>query len=88
MLVFGYPTRQQKDRPKPLRCDPEHIVHENGYRRMEGPELRRMLRNRPGHLTYEAWCQALYSRKFNTDFSKEMTRSVEAYLEDFRYGTK
>lgn len=28
MLVFGWPTQQQKDRVKPQRCAMEHIVHE------------------------------------------------------------
>ena len=43
MLVFGWPTQQQKDRPKPQRCAMEHIVHENGYRTMDGAELRENL---------------------------------------------
>ena len=88
MVVFGYPTRQQMDRPKPPRCDLESIVRENTYRRMEGSELRQMLRGKPGHQSYEAWCQAFCSRKYNSDFSKEMTRSVEAYLSDFQYKTE
>ena len=38
MLVFGWPTQQQKDRVKPQRCAMEHIVHENGYTRLRsGP---------------------------------------------------
>ena len=84
MLVFGYPTQQQLDRPKPSRCDMKHIVHENGYRRMDGPELRQMLRDKPGQQTFEEWCQAFCARKYNSDFSKEMTRSVEVFLNDFR----
>ena len=43
MLVIGVPTHQQLERPKPGRCDLKHIVHENTYRRMDGPELREML---------------------------------------------
>ena len=35
MLVFGFPTEQQIQRPKPQRAAMEHIVHENGYRRMD-----------------------------------------------------
>ena len=31
MLVLGYPTKQQLDRPKPPRHDVSHMVHENGY---------------------------------------------------------
>ena len=36
MLVFGYPTEQQKERSKPERCDMEYIVHKNGYKSMDG----------------------------------------------------
>ena len=38
MLVLGRPTQQQKARPKPGRCGLKHIVHENGYRRMDTGE--------------------------------------------------
>lgn len=37
MLVLGWPTRQQRERPKPARFAQKHIVHENAYRRMAGP---------------------------------------------------
>lgn len=83
MLVFGHPTQQQLDRPKPVRCPMEHIVHENGYRRMERAELRKLLRDKPEQKTYEEWCQAFCARKYNSDFSREMTRSVAEYLRQF-----
>ena len=35
MLVLGYPTKQQQERPKPARCPMKQIVHENGYRSMD-----------------------------------------------------
>ena len=31
LLVFGYPTEQQKERQKPQRADMRYIVHENRY---------------------------------------------------------
>ena len=83
MVVFGYPTQQQKDRPKPERVRLEHIVHENGYRRMDGEELRKMFEGKTGTQPYEPWMQAFCSRKYNSDFSKEMSRSVQQYLESF-----
>lgn len=83
MLVFGYPTRQQLERPKPVRCPMEQIVHTNGYRRMQSGELRTLMGNKPGNQTYEAWCQAFCQRKYNSDFSREMTRSVTEYLKQF-----
>ncbi len=39
MAVFGYPTQQQIDRQKPSRVEMRHIVHENGYRHMDGDKL-------------------------------------------------
>lgn len=83
MAVFGYPTQQQKDRPKPQRCDLKHIVHENGYRSMDSEELKEMFTYKSGVRSYEEWLTAFCNRKYNSDFSKEMTRSVGEYLKQF-----
>lgn len=83
MLVFGYPTEQQKTREKPKRAEMKHIVHENGYRRMNGEELRELFGAKPLGKEYTAWMQAFCNRKYNSDFSKEMTRSVAEYLKKF-----
>ena len=87
MLVFGYPTRQQQERTKPQRVEMSHIVHENGYRCMDGQELRDMFTPRAGLKGYDAWMQAFCERKYNSDFSREMTRSVGVYLNDFKEQT-
>lgn len=84
MLVFGWPTQQQKDRVKPQRCAMEHIVHENGYRTMDGAELRDTFGYKAGNTPFDQWCTAFCNRKYSSDFSKEMTRSVEEYLNQFR----
>ena len=83
MLVFGWPTKQQKERQKPERCDLKHIVHENTYRSMDGAELRAMFAHECKNRTYEEWCSAFCKRKYNSDFSREMSRSVAKYLEQF-----
>ena len=83
MLVFGYPTKQQLERKKPERVEMSHIVHENGYRVMKGEELREMFAPKAGVREYEDWMKAFCARKYNSDFSKEMTRSVEVYLKEF-----
>lgn len=83
MLVFGYPTQQQKDRKKPERVAMKHIVHENTYREMDGDELREMFGSHAKERTYEGYMKAFCNRKYNSDFSKEMTRSVKKYLDDF-----
>lgn len=83
MLVFGYPTRQQAERPKPERAELTYIVHENGYRQMTPKEKEMMFGPKAGNRSYQEWMQAFCKRKYNSDFSKEMTRSAEVYLKDF-----
>jgi nitroreductase/FMN reductase (NADPH)/FMN reductase [NAD(P)H] len=83
MLVFGYPTDQQKQRPKPGRRDQKYIVRENGYYRMTDPELRAMLEDQSGKQGFENWIRAFCNRKYNSDFSVEMSRSVGEYLKSF-----
>ncbi len=83
MLVYGRPTEQQKQRNKPQRCAMEHIVHENGYRDMDEEELRQMLGYKAGLRSYEDWLKSFCDFKFNSDFSREMSRSVREYLKDF-----
>lgn len=84
MLVFGYPTEQQLHREKPPRSPRETVVHENGYRRMSAQELKKMLEVKAGQTEYEKWLRAFCDRKYMSDFSREMTRSVEKYLEEYR----
>lgn len=84
MLVFGYPTEQQLRREKPVRSPRETIVHENGYQRMDADRLKQMLECKAGQTEYEKWLQAFCNRKYMSDFSREMTRSVGKYLEEYR----
>ena len=83
MVVFGYPTEQQKERTKPERFDLKYIVHENNYHELNGAEIREMFAGRTGARSFEDWTQAFCERKYNSDFSKEMSRSVRAALADF-----
>lgn len=83
MLVIGRPTQQQRDRQKPGRFDLKHMVHENGYRHMEEPELREMFAPRTDGKPFDEWVSAFCKRKYNSDFSREMTRSVAEYIRDF-----
>ena len=84
MVIFGYPTQQQLSRPKPERVKMEYIVHENGYTPLSDTQLEDMWTPRAGEKGYIAWMQAFCNRKYNSDFSREMTRSIEKYLEQFK----
>lgn len=83
MLVFGYPAAGQLERPKPPRSEMHHIVHENIYRDMDAEELKQMLSVKTGAREFEDWIKAFCNRKYNSDFSREMTRSVQLFLSDF-----
>lgn len=84
MLVFGYAAESVRSREKPSRVDLRHIVHENAYRDMDEGELREMWGERAGIKGFDAYIRAFCERKYNSEFSREMTRSVAAYLEDYR----
>ena len=84
MVIFGYPTDQQVRRPKPERVNMENIVHENGYKIMDARQLEEMWAPRSGEKGYVSWMQAFCNRKYNSDFSREMTRSVEKYLQQYK----
>ncbi len=84
MIVFGYPTGQQKERAKPPRAALSYIVQENAYHTLTKDELKGMLLKNCTEETYDAWIQAFCNRKYNSDFSREMTRSVQVLLEDYQ----
>lgn len=77
MVVFGYPTAQQQEARKVPRFQAEEIVHENGYDAEKTADMPAMLLRRQ-QLTEEAlpgWVQRFCKRKWNSDFSREMSRS-------------
>ena len=84
MVIFGYPTEQQQRRPKPERVQMQYVVHENAYQPLSSQELEDMWTPRAGEKGYSAWMEAFCNRKYNSEFSREMTRSVAKYLEQFR----
>ncbi|MBQ8536058.1 MAG: nitroreductase family protein [Clostridia bacterium] len=84
MVVFGYPTQQQKERQKPQRCRLEDIVQENTYVRRNGAALRRMFEKETRTKSFEEWSQAFCNRKYNSAFSQEMSRSAAVYLKAFQ----
>ena len=83
MAVFGYPTVQQKERQKPKRFELEDIVCENTYQVKNSESIRRMFAERCGQNTFEEWITKFCNRKYNSDFAKEMTCSVEMYLREY-----
>lgn len=93
MLVFGYPTRQQRERELTPRFDEKFIVFENRYRQLDADEFAEMFAERQSRLpkgkSMEGITnvgQATYLRKFSADFSVEMRRSVREWLKQWGMG--
>lgn len=84
MLAFGHPTGQQKERKKPERFALSDIVCENVYQEKTSADIRSMFEGKTGAQSYEAWMEAFWKRKYESEFSNEMNRSMEVYLKDFR----
>jgi FMN reductase (NADPH)/FMN reductase [NAD(P)H] len=88
LLCFGYPTLQQKEQEQTTRFSEKFILFENQYKQFNREEFAEMF-----HDTHEQTFrgreevegtrnmgQLVYTRKFDSDFSKEMSRSVRAIL--------
>ena len=88
MLCFGYPTEQQKNRTKPKRFAVEELVHENGYDRSKADAMEQMLSSQTGRYGAELqdWIVRFCQRKWNSEFSVEMSRSCAAIIEAWKQG--
>jgi nitroreductase len=86
MLVFGYPTQQQRDRVKPTRFEQRYIVKKDKYSRSSENELRSMFAERQaarGSFDFDAFISAFCKRKYMSDFALELNRSTQKYLEKY-----
>jgi len=88
LLCFGYPTAGQKERQQTSRFDEKFILFENHYHRLDRAELDEMFHadqektfnGREEMMGARNLGQLIYTRKFDADFSKEMSRSVRLIL--------
>lgn len=83
MLCFGYPTDQQATRRKPNRFTVDDVVHENGYSLEKGDRMEEMLLARQEIRSPQAlseWVKHFCARKWNSTFSKEMSRSCREII--------
>jgi len=91
LVCFGYPTKQQMERPLTPRFRQDFIVFENEYRALDGREYKEMFRPMQDEMArggpkpegIENPGQMMYIRKFSADFSKEMRRSVRVMLQSW-----
>jgi nitroreductase len=95
MVVFGYPTEQQKERQQPDRFDKKFIVFENKYKQLSKMEFDEMyekaherMKSFNGGLLEKSAGEIMYSKKYTADFTKEMNRSVKAALKNWKRKTE
>ena len=85
MLCIGYPTAQQLQRPKPPRHAVSAMVHENGYNLERAGEMTEMLAIQQGKTGEELadYIRRFCKRKWNSEFSVEMSRSCTEMVKDW-----
>ena len=86
LVCFGYPTEQQLRRPKPPRHPVEDLVHENGYDLEKSARMPQMLAQQQGKSGEELadYIRRFCKRKWNSDFSVEMSRSCTEMVKDWQ----
>ena len=84
MIVFGYPEASQIRREKPERADMKYIVHKDRYHTLSADERTALFSGKAKEKSYEEWMRAFSERKYNSDFSREMSRSVSEYLRQYK----
>jgi len=84
MLCFGRPVKPRD----PVVRFSEHVVHENTYRRLTADELAEQIAEMGAHYAphgmpegLDNYGQAIYRRKFASEFMTEMNRSTAWWLE-------
>ena len=87
LLCFGRPYVTHEPQRQVPRFDPSFIVHHDRYQPPSPEKFPHMLQNLlrqtsdpDPEAAAKAYVQALYSRKFVSDFSVEMTRSVRLWI--------
>ncbi len=99
MVVYGYPTDQQKNRHKPYRFDKEYILQQNTYKPLDESDMRDMFERRSkassDHLAaglsdypnpsfdFDDYVTKFATRKYMSEFSREMSRSAALCLAPF-----
>ena len=90
MLCFGRPAVARTQVPR----YEDNVVHTNAYRRMDEPALRAFSEALAGQSASrtlprtEDYARAVYERKFDVDFTVEMNRSVQVWLERWQTAEK
>ncbi|OGO77115.1 MAG: nitroreductase [Clostridiales bacterium GWB2_37_7] len=95
MVVFGYPTEQQKERQQPERFDKSFIVFENKYKQLNKAEFDEMyaktherIKSFNNGKLEKSFGEMMYIKKYTADFTKELNRSVRIAMDKWRLKTE
>jgi nitroreductase len=90
MLVLGHPAVEQRSRPKPTRFHRRYLVCRDRYKPLAPERLREMFAERHARspdsdkpFDHDRYISAFCARKYESDFAREMNRSVRRYLDQF-----
>ena len=91
LICFGYPTQQQQDRPLTERFDQKYVVYQDQYKRLTPEDFDAMYQTRHNQVFKDREMlkgsenvgQLIYNRKFVSEFSLEMSCSVQAILKSW-----
>lgn len=85
LIVFGKPTLQQQNRPKPQRFDLQDMVSVDTYHHKTIDQTKQMFIKQTGKNEDELknYIQAFAKRKFHTKYRKEMNRSFQVMLQQW-----
>lgn len=84
MIVFGYPDPSEFEKTRTKRAPLEYIVSENCYPKMDAEYRYGLFGKGMDKDKYEEWMKAFCTRKYNSGFAKEMQRSVNEYLKQYK----
>lgn len=83
MVVYGYIDYEHLETNNPKRVDNKFVVFENKYKQLNNNELKEIFVDKTASLGYEEWMKRFITRKYNSDFSKEMSRSANEYIKKY-----
>jgi len=89
MVCYGYPTSLQKKREPSLRFNPEYVVFKDTYKRLSENDFQAMFEKRHQQVFgarqeikgAKNVGQHMYQKKYTSDFSAEMNRSVNRIMD-------
>lgn len=84
MAVFGYPAENELKVNKPKRVDLKYTVFENSYHKLTDKEIEDMFEERKGLLDLDDYLTRFCNRKYNTDFSENMSKSYQEYIDEYK----